>query len=525
MRDASPILQYTNRQQTANASIIQYELLFNNNSYHSKQHETMTLCYSTGERLLLILLSAVCFLCCFRASSATDVEDSSLDALAPQLQLQLQLQHSTVYDTKQEDGGGGGLIWKDLSVVSATNVTLLNPCSGMVANGHICGVLGPSGAGKSTLVTALAGSTRLTTRGQVWRFLRSPQHDHDDHDDRNTTKNRNKYKYTSTSTSPVVVVVSTVLAEQVAWLEQHDNFFEMLTVLETLTLAAFLELPQLSKKERHALVQHKLEALGLANASHRRIGSSLVLFGDNNNNNGRLSGGERRRLSVALELLTDKQLFVADEPTTGLDATMSARVMSLIRDTCQELQIPALCVLHQPRSSVWHTLDAVIFMASGGRVCFAGERAHAIRYFAALGYPCPANTNPAEYFVDLISIDPEDPVQSAVDETRVQHLVEAFQRYQQKQLDDNREDRPTETTVVIATTSPSPSSSSSSSNSDTSSSKKIRRRRGVPFARLGALVAEVTSVLVLPGFRPETLSSGKMLSTVRVVLTLKKVNY
>ena len=88
-----------------------------------------------------------------------------------------------------------------------------------------------------------------------------------------------------------------------------------------------------------------------------------------------MSGGERWRLSVALELLTAKKqlLLVADEPTTGLDSAYSVVVMKLLKDLAVQRNIPALCSLHQPRSSIWTSLDAVILMAPGCRVIRFGK--------------------------------------------------------------------------------------------------------------------------------------------------------
>jgi hypothetical protein len=74
-----------------------------------------------------------------------------------------------------------------------------------------------------------------------------------------------------------------------------------------------------------------------------------------------------------------------------------------------DLHIPAIVVLHQPRSSVWHSLDSVMLMAAGGRVVYHGARSNAVRYFTRLGYTCPEMTNHAEYLIDLVAIDPEDP--------------------------------------------------------------------------------------------------------------------
>lgn len=289
-----------------------------------------------------------------------------------------------------------GLVWHELEVQDEHDGSFrLYSCSGVVPSGQVCGILGPSGAGKTSLLSAIAGispSSSMIT-GQVWQYSKQPQ-------------------------ARTNISLEVLSPYHIAWLEQRDNFFEMLTVQETLRLAAYLELPHLSETQRHALVKAKIQALGLSHVVHTRVQQGL-------------SGGERRRLSVALELVsTDKRCLLADEPTTGLDTSMSRRVMQLIQETAVTSDIPALAVIHQPRSAVWHALDVVVLVAEGGRVCYSGPRKEALAYFVRLGYPCPVETNPAEFLVDLVAIHPDDTEQAAKDKLRIQQLANAFTEHQ-----------------------------------------------------------------------------------------------
>ncbi|KAG7364450.1 ABC transporter ATP-binding protein [Nitzschia inconspicua] len=287
-----------------------------------------------------------------------------------------------------------GVYWDNLSVQTADGTFLLHNCRGFVEDGHVCGILGPSGAGKSTTLSVIGGAispvSGLTVNGEVLYFDSDKQ-----------TKEHLR-----------------IQGGKVAWLQQKDSFFNMLTVEETLQFAAFLELPGISEAERQKQVVSIMESLGLVKLRNRKIGDSAMHKG--------LSGGEKRRLSLALELLSSPKIFIGDEPTSGLDSTMSEKVVKLISSSVKERNIPCILSLHQPRSSIFKMLDSIILMAPGGHVVYMGEAKDAISYFNTLGYKCPAETNPAEFLLDLVSIDSEDPREASEDEVRISFLAASF---------------------------------------------------------------------------------------------------
>eukprot|EP00814_Leptocylindrus_danicus_P009669 CAMPEP_0116011248 /NCGR_PEP_ID=MMETSP0321-20121206/4461_1 /TAXON_ID=163516 /ORGANISM="Leptocylindrus danicus var. danicus, Strain B650" /LENGTH=748 /DNA_ID=CAMNT_0003480457 /DNA_START=81 /DNA_END=2327 /DNA_ORIENTATION=- len=309
---------------------------------------------------------------------------------------------------------GSGLRWKDLSVVLHNGVPILNQSCGFIQVGHVCGVIGPSGSGKSTLLAALAGttlrSTKLQVLGHVW-------YDHNNnHDDADNEEQSTRKLHLSTSEG------------EVALLQQEDVFFSMLTPYETLDLAAKLQLPHhVQDEERESMVNQLIDSLGLSKVKHRRVGDRKV----GGEGAGGLSGGEMRRLSVAVELITTPKLLLADEPTTGLDSNQAAKVMALISKVSKEKMIPTICTLHQPRTSIWQMLDSFILLAPGGRVCYVGMRKDAREYFSKLGYKCPSEMNPAEFFIDLVSIDTEDPEQASIDNKRIDYLTYKFTEHSQ----------------------------------------------------------------------------------------------
>jgi ABC-type multidrug transport system ATPase subunit len=204
-------------------------------------------------------------------------------------------------------------------------------------------------------------------------------------------------------------------SEKVAYIYQDDSFFSQLTVKETLYLAAALRLyHNVSYPVIHEVVQY----LALSHVADSYVGDILTRG---------ISGGERKRLAVACELLgTTPSLIVADEPSSGLDSFQAKQIMQLLRKIAIEKHVAVVCSIHQPRSSIWALFDDVMILTPLGRVAFHGPKDRAIEYFETLGFPCPVNTNPAEFLIDLVSVDHTTPAAAKESLDRLKYLCDKY---------------------------------------------------------------------------------------------------
>jgi ABC-type Mn2+/Zn2+ transport system ATPase subunit len=177
-----------------------------------------------------------------------------------------------------------------------------------------------------------------------------------------------------------------------AYVMQFDALFETLTVREMLSYTAELRLPggPEAMAAKAAAVDRVIRELDLRNVADTRIGGA----------SGRgISGGQARRVTVGVELVTSPSVLFLDEPTTGLDAYSSlllVRALRRLADTGRTI----LCTIHQPRSDIFTLFDTLLLM-SAGRVGYFGSTTTIRPYLATLGIALPEGTNPADFVVDL----------------------------------------------------------------------------------------------------------------------------
>ncbi|KAL9352571.1 hypothetical protein Peur_055251 [Populus x canadensis] len=264
---------------------------------------------------------------------------------------------------------------------------LLNNVSGEAKPGRLLALMGPSGSGKTTLLNVLAGQLMASPRLHLSGLLEV-----------NGRPSSNRaYKF--------------------AYVRQEDLFFSQLTVRETLSLAAELQLPEIaSVEERDEYVNNLLFKLGLASCADTNVGDAKVRG---------ISGGEKKRLSLACELIASPSVIFSDEPTTGLDAFQAEKVMETLRQLAQDGHT-VICSIHQPRGSVYSKFDDIVLLAAGALVYAGSARDVPLTYFSKFGYRCPDHVNPAEFLADLISIDYSSAESVYSSRKRIDGLVESF---------------------------------------------------------------------------------------------------
>ena len=137
-----------------------------------------------------------------------------------------------------------------------------------------------------------------------------------------------------------------------------------------------------------------------------------------------ISGGEKKRLNIATELVTDPSLVFLDEPTTGLDSFSAQSIMQTLLKMAQNART-VIATIHQPRSSIYQMFD-MLMLLSEGRTMYFGHAAEAVSYFEHLGYFCPPEFNPSDFFLDFLSLDQRSPNLEKTSRERIKCLGDAF---------------------------------------------------------------------------------------------------
>ncbi|KAG0326744.1 hypothetical protein BG004_002907 [Podila humilis] len=241
------------------------------------------------------------------------------------------------------------------------DLEILKGISGSAPAGAVLAVMGPSGAGKSTLVDILAGKNKGgKVSGQI---LLNGKHVH-----------------------------LSEVRQAVGYVDQEDTLPPTQTVYEAVLFSAMMRLPEAMPIHRvHERVVEVIEMLGLSHCSDRRIGNVTTRG---------ISGGEKRRVSIALELITRPPILILDEPTSGLDSHSAHMVVEQLCKLAQSKTTTVILTIHQPRSDIFAMFDHTLVVSKGEALYF-GPTNTAAAYFSRRGLFCPNNYNIADYLLDV----------------------------------------------------------------------------------------------------------------------------
>jgi len=265
--------------------------------------------------------------------------------------------------------------------------------------------MGPSGSGKTSLISVVAG------------LLEDP---HDISSGSISVKVNNDNNSSNNHTQQQLQHYSSVPKQQVGVVWQDDLLLSNLTVEETIYFAARLKTPsKISNEQVQTLVEETMKELGLWQVRHSLIGSPTTAG---------ISGGERKRTAVAVELVVRPPLLLCDEPTSGLDATTAKSLIQTLKGLA-EIGHSIVVVIHQPRTDIFKLLDHLLLL-SKGRVVYDGPTRDVRNYLEGLSLssvvvaPLPPETGIADWIMDTIIQDEQQQQQQQKSNTDTDNLEE-----------------------------------------------------------------------------------------------------
>ncbi|KAF7169250.1 hypothetical protein CNMCM5623_002068 [Aspergillus felis] len=269
---------------------------------------------------------------------------------------------------------------------------ILKPITAEFRPGKLNVIMGPSGSGKTSLLNSIARRLRGSL-GTQYRL-----------------QGNMLYNGAVPSESVIRSVTSFVT-------QDDDALMPSLTVRESLRFAAGLRLPQwMSREEKNQRAEEILLKMGLKECADNLIGSELIKG---------ISGGEKRRVTIAIQILTDPKVLLLDEPSSGLDAFTATSIIEVLKALAAEGRT-LIMTIHQSRSDLFQHFSSVLLLARGGYPVYAGEGEKMLPYFRSLGYECPKTTNPADFVLDLITVDLQQEDREALTRERVQKLITSW---------------------------------------------------------------------------------------------------
>mmetsp|Transcript_27255 Transcript_27255/g.51059 ORF Transcript_27255/g.51059 Transcript_27255/m.51059 type:complete len:619 (-) Transcript_27255:90-1946(-) len=277
--------------------------------------------------------------------------------------------------------------WRDVSMTVAKGKKqekqILSNVSGSLSGGQVCALMGPSGAGKTSLLNVLAA--RIRSRGTT--------------------------EVAGNITLDGQAITGSSLRKRIAYVMQQDIMVPTQTVRESLWFSANLRLPKTySMEQKKVLVEKMLNDLGLMKCADTFIGDEMIRG---------VSGGEKKRTCVGIELIMKPKLIFLDEPTSGLDSYAAHNVILKLEELANKEGCNVLCTIHQPSSEVFHLFNKVMFLRSG-KLFFYGGIGGLSEQLHVVGRGCPNEYNLADHVMFLLQTQ-ED---TALDDMQAKMTIE-----------------------------------------------------------------------------------------------------
>lgn len=260
------------------------------------------------------------------------------------------------------------LKWENLSVDTKPNrqnpgKRILYNAKGVVHPGEFLAIMGPSGAGKTTLLNCLSGRYQknlILSSGEV--FINGKP------------------------------IKSLNYKAMIGFVPQDDILLECMTPRESIMFSAALT-TNLHSEDRKILVDRLLQELGLSSCADTLIGGHIIRG---------ISGGEKKRTSIAVEIVFNPSVLFLDEPTTGLDSYIALQIMNMLIRLSKERNSTIIATIHQPSSQIFNNFDKLLLMSFGSSV-YMGRAQSVIGFLESNNFPIPKNYNPADHCMNVLS--------------------------------------------------------------------------------------------------------------------------
>ena len=243
------------------------------------------------------------------------------------------------------------------------NKTILDNLTGYFIHGRLTGIMGPSGAGKTSLMEVISNQSKT---GEV------------------------KGNFCLNGNEVDIEKIKKISG----FVFQDDIILRTMTVYEALYMSALLKLPETTSiEEKKNIVDKMISTLHLEKCKDTIVGDSTLKG---------ISGGERKRLSVGMEMIMNPSIIFLDEPTSGLDTYTAYSLIKSLKNLTDEGRT-VVATIHQPSSDILRLFDDIILL-NHGKIVYQGEVKNLVPYFDNIGYKCPEYTNPSDFiFMNILN--------------------------------------------------------------------------------------------------------------------------